>query len=186
MQAVATTDYLADPQDLAVWLGVPADNLKLLQALGSASSRFRGQVRHHVSLVTGDTVRIDGTGTRTFLLPAAPVTEITSLELDGALLVEGTDFEWSEDGYVRRLGCHWPNRLRCIRAVYSHGYDPVPEDIAEVVIDQARSQYTVRPGIQTMQVGGQQVGFGAQASIGVTAQWTAMVEKYQLDRGDDP
>lgn len=187
MQAVATTDYLADPEDLAVWLGVPADTPKLLRALGGASSRFRGQVRHYVSLVTGDAVRIDGTGTRTFLLPAAPVVEITSLELDGVPLVEGTDFEWSEDGYVRRLGCqHWPNRLRCIQGVYAHGYDPIPEDISEVIIDQARSQYYVRPGVQTMQVGGQQIGFGAQASVGVTAQWTAMVDKYRLDRSDDP
>lgn len=184
---MATSDYLADPADLATWLGVAADNPKLLVALAAASSRFRGQVRHHISLVTGDTVRIDGTGRQTFLLPAAPVTEITTLELNGVPLVEGTDFEWSENGFVRRLGClHWPNRLRCIQVVYSHGYDPVPEDISEVVIDQARSQYTVRPGIQTMQVGGQQVGFGAQASVGVTTQWTAMVDKYQLDRGDDP
>ncbi|MBZ6258862.1 mobile element protein [Streptomyces olivaceus] len=185
---MATDDYLADPEDLAAWLGVPADNPKLLRALASASSRFRGQVRHYVSRVTGDTVRVDGTGRRSFLLPAAPVVELTSLELDGTALVEGAGFEWSEDGFVRRAGgcLYWPDRLRCIQVVYSHGYDPVPEDISEVVIDQARSQYTVRPGIQTMQVGGQQVGFGAQASVGVTTQWTAMVDKYRLDRGDDP
>lgn len=184
---MATSDYLADPEDLAAWLGVPASNPKLLRALAAASSRFRGQVRHHVSRVTDDTFRLDGTGRRSFLLPAAPVVEISSLQLDGVPLVEGTDFEWSEDGFVRRLGClHWPDRLRCLAGVYSHGYDPVPEDISEVVIDQARSQYTVRPGVQTMQVGGQQVGFGAQASVGVTTQWTAMVDKYRLDRGDDP
>lgn len=185
MRAVATTDYLADPADLAIWLGVPDTEPKLLQALGAASSRFRGQVRHHVSLVTGDVLTLDGHGARSVLLPAEPVTAVTSLLLDGEALVDGTDFEWSEDGYLRRLGCGlWPNKLRCIRITYSHGYAEIPEDIAEAVIDQARSQYIVRPGVATMQVGGQQVGFGAQASIGVTAQWSAAVEKYRLNRGD--
>ncbi|MFF1709315.1 mobile element protein [Streptomyces sp. NPDC058268] len=182
---MATTDYLADPADLAIWLGVPDTDPKLLQALGAASSRFRGQVRHHVSLVTDDEFTLDGTGTRSILLPAQPVTAVASLRLEGAELVDGTDFEWSQDGYVRRLGCGlWPNKLRCIQGVYSHGYAVIPEDIAEAVIDQARSQYIVRPGVATMQVGGQQVGFGAQASIGVTAQWSAAVEKYRLNRGD--
>lgn len=186
MPAVATTDFLAPPADLAVWLGVPATDPKLRAALGAASSRFRGQVRHPVSYVADETLVLDGYGTKTVLLPAAPVTAVSELLLDGVELVDGTDFEWSQDGYVRRLGCVWPNRLRCIQITQSHGYDPIPEDIAEVIIDQARSQYTVRPGVQSMQVGGQSIGFGAQASIGVTAQWSAMVEKYKLNRGDDP
>lgn len=182
---MATTDYLAEPADLAIWLGVPATDPKLLQALAAASSRFRGQVRHHVSLVTDDLLTLDGNGSRSVLLPAEPVAAVTSLLLNGDPLVDGTDFEWSEDGYVRRLGCGlWPNKLRCIRITYSHGYAEIPEDIAEAVIDQARAQHAVRPGVQSVQVGGQSVAFGAQASIGVTAQWSAAVAKYRLNRGD--
>ena len=183
---MATTDYLADPADLAVWLGVPADDAKLLQALGAASSRFRGAVRHHVSFVAGDTVTLDGNGKESLLLPAAPVTAVTSVMVDGAALVYDTDYRWSEDGFLRRVGQFWPDKLRCIEVVYSHGYQLIPEDIAEVVIDQARAQYTVRPGLTSMTVGGQSVGFGAQASIGVTSQWTTMVEKYRINHGDAP
>lgn len=183
---MATTDYLADPADLAVWLGVPADDAKLLQALGAASSRFRGAVRHHVSLVAGDTVTLDGNGKESLLLPAAPVTSVASVTLDGEVLVYDADYRWSEDGFLRRVGRYWPDKLRCIEVVYSHGYAQIPEDIAEVVIDQARAQYTVRPGLTSMTVGGQSVGFGAQASIGVTSQWTTMVEKYRINHGDAP
>jgi hypothetical protein len=183
---VATTDYLADPADLAVWLGVPADDAKLLQALGAASSRFRGAVRHHVSFVAGDTVTLDGNGKESLLLPAAPVTAVTSVRLDGEVLIYDTDYRWSQDGFLRRVGRCWPDKLRCVEVVYSHGYQQIPEDIAEVVIDQARAQYTVRPGLTSMTVGGQQVGFGAQASVGVTAQWTTMVEKYRINHGDAP
>jgi hypothetical protein len=186
VRAVATTDFLADPEDLAVWLGVPASDPKLRQALGAASSRFRGAVRHHVSFVADETTVLDGNGKTSLLLPAAPVTSVTSVKLDGVALTENTDFSWSADGYLRRLGACWPDRLRCVEIVWSHGYETTPEDIAEVVVDQARAQYAVRPGLTSMTVGGQSVAFGAQASIGVTEQWKTAVEKYGLNDGDEP
>jgi hypothetical protein len=186
VRAVATTDYLADPEDLAIWLGVPASDAKLLQALAAASSRFRGAVRHYVSFVADDTLVLDGNGKESLLLPAAPVTAVTSLTLDGTVLAYRTDYDWSADGFLRRVGGCWPDRLRCIGIVFSHGYEPIPDDVSEVVVDQARAQYAVRPGLTSMTVGGQSVAFGAQASIGVTAQWTSVVEKYQLNRGDAP
>ncbi|GGU52601.1 mobile element protein [Streptomyces lavendofoliae] len=183
---MVATDPLADPAELAVWLGVPETDPKLLAALNAASRRFRGAVRHPVSLVSGDTVVLDGTGAHSLLLPAAPVVSVESVELEGAALTAGTDYDWSADGYLRRLTTTWPDRLRCLHVTYTHGYALIPEDIKEVVIDQARAMYRVQPGVQTMQVGGQSIGFGAQASIGVTAQWSAMVEKYRLNRGDRP
>ena len=184
MRAVATTDFLAEPEDLAVWLGVPAPDPKLLQALGAASNRFRGQVRHPVSFVGGDVITLDGDGTNTLLLPVEPVTALEKLVLSGTELVDGTDFEWSQDGFVRRLNGLWPCRLRCVQITYSHGYALIPDDISEVVIDQARVLFVVRPGVQTAQVGGQSIGFGAQAAVGVTAQWSEVVAKYRLNRGD--
>ena len=177
---------LADPAELAASLGVPASDPKLLWALNAASRRFRGAVRHPVSAVTGDTVVLDGNGRESVLLPAAPVTDVSSLTLDGTPLADGADFEWSADGFLRSLGGCWPARLRCIRVVYDHGFDLVPEDIAEVVIDQARALYRIKPGVASKTVGAQSVAFGTQASIGVTAQWTAAVERYQLNRGDRP
>lgn len=186
MRAVATTDYLADPEDLAAWLGVPTTDSRLLQALAAASSRFRGAVRHYVSLVEGDVTVLDGNGKQSLFLPAAPVVSVSAVEVDGEALTYLTDYEWSADGFLRRIGACWPNRLRCVEVAWTHGFDPVPEDIAEVVLDQARAQYAVRPGVTSMTVGGQSVSFGAQAAIGVTSQWTTAVEKYRLNWGDGP
>ncbi|QIJ61407.1 mobile element protein [Streptomyces sp. JB150] len=177
---------LADPAELAASLGAAADDPKLLWALNAASRRFRGAVRHPVSLVTGDAFTLDGNGTESVLLPAAPVLAVTSVTLDGTDLVVGTDYSWSADGFLRRLNGCWPDRLRCISGVYDHGYEPIPEDIQEVVIDQARAMFRIDPGVQTKTVGGQSVTFGVQAAIGVTSQWTAAVERYQLNRGDRP
>jgi hypothetical protein len=181
---VVATDPLADPAELAVWLGVLENDQKLLSALNAASRRFRGAVRHPVSLVTDDTIVLDGRGQESVLLPAAPVTAVASVKLDGEALEVDVAYAWSADGFLRRLGGSWPDRLRCIEVTYSHGYATIPEDIQEVVIDQARAIYAVQPGVQQKTVGSQSVTYGAQAATGVTAQWSAMVEKYQLNRGD--
>ncbi|MFD0384686.1 hypothetical protein ACFQ2B_27925 [Streptomyces stramineus] len=111
---------------------------------------------------------------------------VDSVKLDGTLLVEGTDYEWSESGILRRLGCqYWPARLGCLEAVYGHGWAEIPDDVAEVVIDQARSLYTVVPGVQSKAVGGQSVTFGAQAAVGVTSQWSAAVARHKVRTGSD-
>lgn len=183
---MVATDYLADPAELAVWLGVSETDPKLLSALAAASRRFRGAVRHPVTLIADDTVVLDGTGSCSVLLPAAPVVSVTSVELEGTALTVGVDYEWSADGFLRRLGGLWPCRLRCLEVVYAHGLEPIPEDIQEVVLDQARAMYAIQPGVQQKTVGSQSVTFGAQAATGVTAQWSAAVEKYQLNRGDRP
>lgn len=181
---MVATDPLADPADLATWLGVSETDPKLLAALNAASRRFRGAVRHPVTLIAGDTVVLDGIGAYAALLPAAPVVSVQSVELDGTALTAGTDYDWSADGYVRRLGSPWPCTLRCLEVTYTHGYAQVPEDIQEVVLDQARAIYAVQPGVQQKTVGSQSVTFGAQAATGVTAQWATVVERYQLNRGD--
>jgi hypothetical protein len=128
---------------------------------------------------------VAGNGRTALLLPAAPVTAITAVLLDGTELTEGTDFAWSADGYLRRLGClAWPQTLRCLTVTYDHGWATVPDDIQEAVIDQARSMYRVQPGVQAYTAGSESVTFGAQASVGVTAQWAAAVASHQLNAGD--
>lgn len=186
MPAVAADDFLADPAELAAWLGRAEDDLKVLSALTAASRRFRGAVGHRVTLVTDDVVTLDGTGRESLLLPVWPTVSVTEVLLDGVALVEGTDYSWSQAGLLRRLGGErWPDRLRCVRVKYSHGWADVPEDIQEVVIDQARTMFTIRPGVQTMQTGGQTVTYGAQAAIGVTDQWARAVDRHKVRTSGD-
>lgn len=183
---MVATDFLANPSELAVWLGIADTDPKLTSALAAASRRFRGAVRHPVTLVSSDSITLDGNGTQSLLLPAAPVVSVESVELDGEALVLNTDYEWSADGYLRCLSGYWPNRLRCIALTYTHGYAMIPEDIQEVVLDQARAIYAITPGVQQKTVGSQSVTFGAQAATGVTAQWSTTVERYRLNAGDRP
>lgn len=180
------TELLADPEELAIWLGKPVTDPKLLASLRAASRRFRGAVGHEVNLVTGDVVTLDGNGRESLLLPVWPTTAVSSVLLDGDELVEGTDFSWSDAGMLRRLGCyHWPDKLRCLTVTYSHGWDPVPEDIQEAVIDQARTMFTVPAGIQSKAVGGQSVTFGSTAAVGVSDQWAKAVLRHSVRTAGD-
>jgi hypothetical protein len=180
------TEFLADPDELAIWLGKPANDPKLLAALRAATRRFRGAVGHDVDLVEADEVTLDGNGRESLLLPVWPTTDVASVELDGELLVEGTDYQWSDMGALRRLGCYrWPDRLRCLVVVYSHGWNPIPEDIQEAVIDQARTMFTVPAGVQSRAVGGQSVTFGATAAVGVSSQWSAAVARHKVRTSGD-
>ncbi|MFE3471192.1 mobile element protein [Streptomyces bacillaris] len=174
--------YLADPADLATFLGLAVDDVRMLAALRAATRRFRGAVRHPVSLVTGETVYLDGTGREQLQLPAAPLVQLHSVHVDGAELV-GVRAKRRAGVLLHPSGC-WPAWSE-VAVVYDHGHDPVPEEVAEAVIDQARAIYRLDPAIQQITTGTESVSFAATAAVGITSQWQAAVEAYQLNRGDD-
>lgn len=181
--ALPPDGFLAEPDELAKWLPVPADHPKLLEALRAASRRFAGAVRHPVRLVVADVVTLYGECTDRLPLPAAPVTEVTSVRVDGVLLDPSGYRVRKDAGILRRMGGVWEDWAE-VEVLWSHGYDPIPQDIQEAVIDQARTIYRVQPGVQTVQAGGESITYGAQAAVGVTSQWQAAVDAYQLNRGD--
>lgn len=174
--------YLAAPQDLATLLNLPANDVRLLAALRAASSRFRGQVRHPVSLVTEDMAFLDGSGGPILRLPAAPVQQLHAVLVDGQPLT-GVRVRRQAGLLLHPDGC-WPEWAE-ITVTYDHGLDPVPADVAEVVVDQARVIYRTDPAIQQVTTGTESVSFAATAAVGITEQWRAAVEAYRLNRGDD-
>lgn len=174
--------YLADPADLAALLKKSADDVQLLAALRAATRRFRGQVRHPVSLVTDDTTFLDGTGKAVLQLPAAPVLAVHAVEVDG-VPVAGVKVRRQAGLLLHPDGC-WPEWAE-VTVNWDHGLDPVPGDVAEVVVDQARVIYRTDPAIQQVTTGSESVSFAATAAVGITEQWRAAVEAYRLNRGDD-
>ena len=177
MTTPATSDYLARPEDLAERLGVAATDPRLLSSLRSASARFRAAVRHPVSLVEGETVTLDGDGSRSLVLPTAPVVGVSRVAVDGD---EVTDYRWSSAGLLRRTHGQWPDDLQAVEVTYSHGYDPIPEEITDVVLNAAETAFTGSQDIASMTVGGQQVTFRQ----GVSVTWSTVVDLYRLNRGD--
>lgn len=176
---------LADPEELADQIGgVEPDDSRLLAELRSASRRFLGAVAPvSFTPITGQTTWLNGDGSDTLLLPHLPVTAVTVVELEGRTLVQGDDYDWSQEGILQRVRGLWPGRLRAVRVVYDHGYTEVPEDVQAAVIDQAEAGYNTRRGVQSVSVDGQAVTYGAREAVGVTQTWSDTVARYQL-RGD--
>lgn len=172
---------LADADDLATKLGVPATDGKLLLALSRASDRFRGAVGHDVSLVDDDTIELDGDGTYSLLLPAAPVTRTPVVKVAGT---EITDFSVSRSKGILRRKTVWPDDLGNIEVTYSHGYDPVPGYVQDAVLEQAELQYQILAGVAQMTLSSESFSFGSQATVGVTSRWADAVARQQLNRGD--
>lgn len=174
--------FLADPAELSKFLKVPPEDVRLQAALRAASRRFRGAVRHPVSLVTEDTLFLDGNGREVLALPAAPVLAIHQVMVDGVTV---TDYQAKRQaGLLRRTGGQvWPDWSE-ITVVYDHGLDPVPEEVAEVVVDMARALYRLDPAIQQITTGSESVSYAPTVAVGTTSQWTAAVEAHRLNRGD--
>lgn len=176
MTAPTTSDHLAAPADLAARLGTAETDERMLAALRSASARFRAAVRHPVALVTDDVITLDGNGAASLLLPAAPVTRVSRVLVRGQAVV---DYQWSASGMLRREA-GWPDELGAVEVTYSHGYDPVPAEIAHAVLDTAEAAFNSSDDVASMTVGGQQVTFRQ----GVSQTWSTAVELYRLNRGD--
>lgn len=148
---------------------------RLVQLLRAGSAAFRRQTRQHISRVVDDTVTLDADGSTVLLLPELPVVDVS------ALLVDGEPYEpaglWSERGILRRAG-RFPQAYRSVQVTYTHGYDPVPEDVAEAVVDWV----CVRAGSVPGMPGGQVTAGPFTRNIaagGSTQLWSDAVRAYR-------
>lgn len=132
---------LATPEELRDFLQVPELPAAAAQlALDGVSELVRGACHRDFAATVGDVVFLDGTGSSTLLLPKLPVVAVSEVkEAPGdatyeRTLVAGTDFEWNEDGLLRRLGsATWFRRLRFYKVTYDHG-TAVPDDVKLLVL----------------------------------------------------
>lgn len=172
---------LAKPSDLATRLGVAASDPGLLLALQRASDRFEGEVGYPILKVEDDVVHLSGDGTRTLLLPAVPVVGEVTVVIGGSPV---TDFEVARRAGILRRDARWPDGLENIEVTYTHGWDSVPGDIADAVLEQAEATYWVLPSVANVAAGSEQMAFFATAASGVTQRWSDAVARYELRHGD--
>lgn len=165
-------EYLADVDVLAARLNVPVTDPVMLAALRGASQRFRTAVGHTVSRVDNEEIVLDGDGSTVLVLPSPRVIAVHSVTVDGSPVT----VEWSQSGTIR-YSAGFPDAWGAVRVVYSHGWEPVPDDVAEAVMDAAEMAYHATPGLESMTVGGESLRF---ASGGVTQGWADTVEAYKV------
>lgn len=181
--ATTTLPPLADPARLARKLKRPDDDPLIVDAVQRASDRFRDAVRHLVTEVVEDQLRVDGTGRRVLRLPVVNVTEVSEVTIDD----DPVEVRWSTDGLLeRRDGALWPRLLGAVRVTLTHGFpeDEIPDGIADVVLDEAEAIYNTRRGIASYQVGGISISQGSQEALGVSERWSQAVNRWGIRRGD--
>lgn len=100
-----------------------------LDAAQGAVRRFCGW---HVAPVITETIRLDGSGQRTLLVPSGRILEVTAATSDGRDVLSQVDV--SGKGMLELRGGLWSSRLGGITLTLKHGYEleEVP-DIAGVI-----------------------------------------------------
>ncbi|MFG3488553.1 hypothetical protein [Streptomyces sp. NPDC047972] len=153
-----TLPPLATAADL-VAAGATGTDVAMDMALRRASARVRKYTRQDFTLVAGDTVELAG-GERVLRLPqyplvvsdSHPLTVVEVADFSGMELTAIEDRDYSRLGNELTRGYPWqaPTRLMGwpwnraqgvwaskVRVTYSHGYEEVPDDIVDVVLDLA-------------------------------------------------
>lgn len=156
---------LATVADLATALGrtfTPDQELQAQALLDQASSVIRGFLRQDITRATttdtftmrrADPLRDRCAGLVT--LPQRPVESVTRVEVDGTQ----THDWWLEGDELRVRGWTWGHPPAAhmppqVAVTYTHGYDPVPADLA-VIAMQAANRVLVNPSaIRSETVGG--------------------------------
>lgn len=158
-------ELLAEPVELRRWLELDDDDTDALSderatlLLEGVSRAVLTYCRRAAFASTAVTVRVDGSGTSTVLLPGAPVTEVASVveDPDG----EATDLdalEFTSDGILVAPG-RFARRARWYEVTFTSGYAEVPEDVRNVVLRVAARAVTNPEGLATEGTTGYNAGF---------------------------
>lgn len=194
---------LANPAELAVLTGRNAADGTLLAALREASRAFRGAVHHQVTRVRDIDRQLDGNGSRVLVLPR-PFPIVVDVDNTFTIAVDGDVVDASRyrlnraEGRITLNGYAWPIPPADITVTYTHGYDAslptgdaaagplpgVPEDIQGAVLERARIELNVDPGITSRTVLGDNIQFGSSA-IGSTQRWADVVAVHRERSGDE-
>jgi len=171
---------LATVQQLEAWLGRNiADEAAAQQALDIASDTIRTYCGHSITQILNDTAKLDGTGTNTLILPAAPVNGIDSIEVDGEL-VPSTAYRWSKKGWVKRTDGHlWLDLPGSIEIIYNHGFATVPKAIVGVALSLAGRIHDGSSGIKQETIGSYSVTYGDPSPV-LRANEQATLDAYKV------
>lgn len=101
-----------------------ADRLEQAEAL------VRSFCGWHIAPSRTETVTVRGRGSKTLLLPSLYVTAVTSVTDDGTLLVDDTDYTWSDAGVITHASAFG---TELVEVAYSHGYTTPPAEVEAIV-----------------------------------------------------
>lgn len=174
---------LATTSDLSAILRreIDEEDTAALFALDSASAMIEAYLGQPVGEVEDDTVTLDGTGTRVVLLPAFPVSDVSTVSIDGEEL-DADDYQWSATGELRRTGAAWPTTLRSIEVTYTHGYATTPAAIVAIAATMAARLYETPIATRQESIGGYSVTYANPGGATIQAAEALALDRYRRTR----
>lgn len=157
--------------------------------LDKVTALVQGRARQTIAAVAADTVTLVGRGDPYILLPQVPVTDVTAVTVDGTALTSNS-WRWYRDGrlYVStassaNVAPGWTADVQ-VQVTYDHGYDPVPDELRELVLDIAgRLWRQPDTGLAALTLGDYSVTYSRATDSGVfLPDEVALVDRYRRDR----
>lgn len=191
---------LASQADVEATLGRPLTTLEatyITRLLELASGIVRRYTRQTISAVTSDIITLPGNWGQTLTLPERPVTAVTSVTINGAIMPAATYVLIGDDLFISSgsfmpdsgsslsgetvlwgpagsssgqpaTGPSWQGPQTQIVVNYNHGYAEIPDDIVNEVTGMVATQYESPIGVRTEKIGGYEVGYGRISGGGMT------------------
>ena len=180
----APDDPLCSQDDFVEWFGLAAPNTaqaaRIQTALEISSAACRAETQQQLTQGV-DTLTLQPLSDGQLVLPQWPVSAISLLAVDGQTMTDGTDYVWTDRGIVTPLTfrlCGWAFP-RTVVVTYTHGWNPLPRDIAGACLSYAKRLYDTPDdeAIQSETLGAWSVTYAPKQSDGLTP-----AEKYTLSR----
>lgn len=192
MTALATAD------DVATVLGrdlTTDEENRVDGLLDAASARFRREARQHIS--TAQTALVLPVRHGRVRLPQRPVVSVDTVRAvagDGtpattiaAWTFDGVDLVTVADWWAVQLNAAAPQEPGTVHVTYSHGHDPVPDDVAYAVAGMtARALAPTAVGVTSETIGGYTYRLGPAAeagALGMTDDEKAVARSYRRTTG---
>lgn len=169
---------------LKEYLGVTSttDDVLMNRLIAGASTWFNNQVGLDIVATIYQQVN-DGEGTRSVILKHFPITSVSSVVVDGVTIPQRTSVTGS--GWVLKANnvsltpdYSFTDGLQNVVITYTAGYDVIPYDVEQAVIEMAAMRYRERTriGVMSNTVGGESVSYQT-VTIPVSVQ--SVVDSYK-------
>ncbi len=169
------------------------------RALTEVTAAIRNYCHQFLEKVEDETINLDSTGGARLFLPELPVIEVSVVIEDGQALAVDDDYKLGQYGILHRVGRKWASGVQVIAITYSHGYEPIPDEIIAVATRAAARGYQAGlraanddavVGVQAKSLGDFSVSYGSEHGGGSgegvmgasAARMLLMSEKDMLDK----
>ena len=129
----STPDLMLTPEEIQAVTNRPLDAELAAAIAEQVTDAVRDVCGWRVAPPAVETFTLSARSARLIMLPTLHVTEVVEVIDDGVVLVDGTDFDWDQNGTLERLTGGWSARRRKLQVTVRHGFEKCPGAISEAI-----------------------------------------------------